>query len=93
MVEALSMGCNLLVSQNVGALSILNQIEATDVINNPEDIDEIGEKIIYNLTHSNHERLLASIEKDKTSWEATNQKLNEIIGELKYKGLKVNEYC
>ena len=92
-VEALSMGCNLLVSQNVGALSILNQIEATDVINNPEDIDEIGEKIIYNLTHSNHERLLASIEKDKTSWEATNQKLNEIIGELKYKGLKVNEYC
>lgn len=92
-VEALSVGCNLLISKNVGALSILNQIEATDVINNPEDIDEISEKIIYNLTHPNHERLLTSIETDKTSWEATNQKLNEIIGELKYKGLKVNEYC
>lgn len=91
-VEALSVGCNLLISQNVGALSILNQIEATDVINDPECINEIGEKIIYNLTHSNHKRLLSAIEPEKTSWCATNQRLNEIIGELKYKGLKAYEY-
>ncbi|WP_054742964.1 glycosyltransferase [Cellulosilyticum ruminicola] len=91
-VEALSMGCDLLISQNVGALSILNQIELTDVINDPENIDEIGEKIVYNLTHSNHERLLDAIEIDKTTWDATNQRLNEIIGELNYKGLKAYDY-
>lgn len=43
--EAISEGCKILISKNVGALSIIDNIEDDMIINNNEDIEEIKMKI------------------------------------------------
>ncbi len=44
-VEAISAGCKIMVSKNVGALSIINNIEDYMIINNVHDVEEIFHKI------------------------------------------------
>lgn len=48
-VESINCGCDLLISKNVGVLSILNGIEQKDIIYDNDNIEEISEKI-YNKT-------------------------------------------
>ena len=78
-VEALVCGCNLLVSQNVGAISIMKDLKSTDMIIDTSDVEEISIKIAYNLLNDNNKRLIGSIEKDKTSIEASYEKIVSIL--------------
>lgn len=78
-VEAVFNGCNILVSKNVGALDYLT-VNDHDVINDNKDIKEISDKILYVLTNSNNHRILASINRDKSSIEyAANKLYNKAI--------------
>ena len=45
-MEALECGCDLLLSKNIGALSILENVSQNDIINNVDDKNEISTKII-----------------------------------------------
>lgn len=78
-VEALVYGCNLLVSQNVGAISIMKDIKSTDMIIDTSDVEGLSIKIAYNLLNDNNKRLIGSIEKDKTSIEASYKKIVSIL--------------
>ncbi len=62
-VEALSCGCDILVSKNIGALSILKNISCNDIIINVGDIDEIVNKIklkIKNISNITYDKSICS---------------------------------
>ena len=65
--DALNCGCSLLMSKNVGALSIFERLSAEDVVEDNHNIDELAGKIEYLLKHSNAERLYESVDKEKCS--------------------------
>ena len=80
-IEALLRGCDLLVSRQVGALCILGQTRPEDVIEDDKNEKEIAEKIKIQMERGNHDRLLSSIDKESTSWEARAKELqNFLIG-------------
>ena len=83
MIEALREGCDILVSQNVGALSIINSMEAQDIINDCMDVNEVVEKILYLSRHGNNERLLISIDKDAISMKMSADRLYDMVAELR----------
>lgn len=78
-IEALCSGCNLLVSKNVGAISIISSIQEEDIISDCRNVEEIAQKIIKVFEVGNHDRLLSGIDKDTTSCEYAGKKLLEII--------------
>lgn len=51
--EALECGCNILISKNMGILSILENVNDKDIINNVEDIEEIINKIETKILEDN----------------------------------------
>lgn len=59
--DAINCNCSLLMSESVGAASIM-KTKNEDIILNPYDIDEICSKIKYLLNNSNRERLYNSID-------------------------------
>ncbi len=77
-VEAIACGCNLVVSQFVGALCVMPAIRNEEIILNPDDIDEIAERILWVLSHPNNERLLKSIDREQTSLKMASRKLIEM---------------
>lgn len=82
-VEALTNGCNLLISKNVGAQDYI-ATEENDIIQNNMDIDEIGNKILYIASHPNNKRLLDSINRETSSTKYSANKLyNEALKCLK----------
>ncbi len=81
-IEALCTGCNLLVSNNVGAISILNTIKEEDIIKNYKNPDEIAKKIINIFNNPNNNRLLSGINKRETSCEYASDKLLKICLEV-----------
>lgn len=60
--DALVSGCDILVSNTVGALSIL-EVTEKDIINDINDKNEIKKKIIYMMSNHNNHRLVKGIEK------------------------------
>lgn len=78
-IEALCSGCNLLVSKNVGAISILNRIQENDIIQNCCDPNEIAQKVLKIHVNENHERLLRGIDREKASCKYASSRLMEII--------------
>ena len=76
-VDALTCGCDVLISSNVGVTSIM-QLEETDIINDPTNLCEICDKISYNLSVSNNARILRSIDLKDCSWENAANKLIKI---------------
>lgn len=70
-IEALSCGCSVLMSRNVGAQCIIPGLTDHDLIDDPLNIDELVRKIAYVLQHSNNSRLYHSIDKENTSIEAS----------------------
>ncbi|ASZ20030.1 glycosyl transferase [Bacillus cereus] len=78
-VEALIGGCNILISKNVGAKSIIHSLETNDVINDVNDIKEVSKKIICSLVNNNNDRLINSIKKDETSVEESYKKMLDIL--------------
>lgn len=71
-LEALTCGCDVLMSKNVGAISVFKEgtIEPADIIENCEDPEEIAAKIECALLSSNHDRLLSGIDLEYNSWDA-----------------------
>ena len=78
--DALLSGCDILLSKNVGALSVI-ETNNFDIINNCIDKNEIKEKIIYVMKHSNCKRIVNSIS-DESSWEKSTLKLLECCERL-----------
>lgn len=56
-IEAVFSGCNILVSDAIGAIDVLGTIEDSDMIHNTQDLVEIEKKIKYILNNPNHERI------------------------------------
>lgn len=77
-IEAIQMGCKILISKNVGAKSIIENITDDNIINNVEDINEIKEKVIKLLKDDKKERYKI---KNEASWENSYKKLIRIIKE------------
>lgn len=65
--DALNCGCSLLMSKNVGALSIFEKLSAEDIVEDNHNIDELTSKIEYLLRHGNAEKLYESVDKEKCS--------------------------
>ncbi|HMM07366.1 MAG TPA: glycosyltransferase family 4 protein [Clostridiales bacterium] len=80
-IEALGQGCSILVSQNVGALSIMPGMEEQDIINDCTDINEIAKKILYLSRHGNNERILNHMDKAATSMKTSADRLYDMITE------------
>lgn len=88
-IEALVCGNNLIVSKYIGANDIIPGLENQDIIEDPDDINEIALHIQKAITNPNCDRLLDSIDRQATSSKmaATNlmryclslEKDNEII--------------
>lgn len=81
-MEALTSGCSLLISENVGAKSIMKSLENEDIISDCKNPYEIAEKI-HNLTNnSNNLRLIESMVKDETSWEYASKAFSKIVRKI-----------
>lgn len=76
--DALNCNCNLLMSNEVGALSIMSPTE-NDVINNCYDINEIASKILYLFNNPNFTNLYNSINKEEASEKKSYIKLKQIV--------------
>ncbi len=79
--EALSCGCSLLISENVGFNDLLELTEV-DIIHNVYDTKEISEKMAYLLRHPNNERLVASVDWDHYSKKNAALRLHQICDKL-----------
>ncbi len=75
--EAISKGCKILVSKQVGALSIIKNISPNSMINDTEDISEIEEKIRF--AYKNKDENVKYIENyNQYTWSEAAKKLLEI---------------
>lgn len=81
-IEALLCGCGILVSKNVGAISILKSISSKDIINDPLDIDEIAIKIFSIMENCNNSEILENLDKIETSVVYAANKLQKIIDKI-----------
>ena len=70
LIDALSLGCDVLFSTNTGAKDIITARQESDIINDITDVDEIKDKILKTLECPNNKRLYDSIDKEKTSLQA-----------------------
>ncbi|MCR5108915.1 MAG: glycosyltransferase family 4 protein [Lachnospiraceae bacterium] len=78
-LEALNEGCDILLSSNVGAISLFKEIDDRYIIRDCEDIEEIKEKI-RNLTgEHNNTVLLSNIDKGSASWERRTKELSDLL--------------
>lgn len=84
-LEALACGCDLLLSDKIGARFIIKGLKEEDLIHDYSNRDEIADKIKSILQHGNQERLQASIDKESTSWEARTTQLLELLHKAKEK--------
>lgn len=76
--DALNCGCSLLMSKNVGALSIFEELQDSDIVQNNHDVTELSNKIGFLLSHSNAERLYDNVDRYKCSTEQSYIKLQKI---------------
>ena len=75
-IEALNCGCSVLVSARAGVTGILNAHDC-DMIQNPNDVEEIRAKIEYLLTNPNNRRLLSGIDRHEYTTSNQIKKLKE----------------
>lgn len=81
-IEALLSYAEVLISKKCGALSVIKKTENMDIINDPEDIDEIASKIEKLLVEENHTRLLVELDKENTSWKKRASELENLLKPL-----------
>ena len=79
--DALNCRCSLLVSDFVGAGSIL-QLTEQDSIHDPEDTEELTEKIRYLFEHPNGDRLLKGLDPNACSGRQAYLNLRKICEEV-----------
>ncbi len=88
--EALSSGCDILISKNCGILDIMKCSEK-DLIANPHDINEIATKIKSFQEYSNNKQILESIVIDRSSWKNTVTKILKLCEILNKKTISSEE--
>ena len=81
-VEALLSYADVLISKECGALSVIKKTEDMDIINDPQDIDEIETKLETLLYRENHTRLLVELDKENTSWKKRSWELKDKLNKL-----------
>ncbi len=76
-LEALTCGCDVLMSKNVGAISVFKEgtLKPSDIIEDCDNPEEIAAKIECALISSNHDRLLEGIDLEYNSWNAVAKRL------------------
>lgn len=80
-IDALGMGCSLLISTHCGVKEILN-LNESDLIYDTEDANEIARKIKELLLSPNGMRLANSIDFDRTCWSFASRELREICAQV-----------
>lgn len=81
-MEALMNGCNILVSQEIGALELFNGVQEGDVIRNWYDEKEIAFKIEKLMEKGNAYRLTEAFDKESVSWETRTTQLWQKLAAL-----------
>lgn len=76
--DGINCGCSMLLSKNIGALSIFDNLSCEDLLDNNHDIFEIANKIKHLLTCSNAKRLYESVNKERCSGRHAFLKLKDI---------------
>lgn len=84
-MEALSCGCSILVSDQVGAAGLLD-LQETDIIYDTENEEEISKKIMFLINNPNNQRLCAAIDWEEISWQKAVRRLEGICTELVSQG-------
>ncbi len=77
-VEAIDCGCDVLISKNIGALSILENVKESDIIYENDSIDELSTKIHEKIKKSNFH---VTYNKNTCSWKERSNELLKLIGE------------
>lgn len=80
-LEALGLGCSLLISEKAGAAELLDLTEA-DIIHDPSDIRELERKITYLLQNPNNRRLASSVNWQELTWKAACTRLEAYCAQL-----------
>ena len=75
-IEALSCGCDILISKKIGVIDLLEGITESDIIYEPDNIDEIYNKVLKKM----EQRGTCNINKNY-NWRNQSQKLMKIIKE------------
>lgn len=78
--DALNCNCSLLMSDGVGAASIMKTDES-DIVKDCFDVDEVANKILYLLNNSNSTRLYNSIDVFEASEQNAYLRLKKIVNE------------
>lgn len=81
-MEALMMGCDVLMSERVGAIELFDSTNEEDIIHSYDDVNEIKDKIIGMLNGHNCDRLIESINKESASWEERTMQLKKKLQTL-----------
>lgn len=76
-VEAISMGCKILISKNVGGLSVLDNVKDNNIIQNNEDVEEIKQKIENLLKSKNKIHYLNDVH--KYTWKESSKRLIKLL--------------
>lgn len=79
--DALNCHCSILMSDRVGASSIMKTQEE-DIVDEPQNVDMVAAKIRYLLEHSNADRLLESVDVNACSEVAAYQNLKRICNSI-----------
>lgn len=79
--DAINCNCSLLMSNNVGAASIMRTTD-DDIIYDTNDINEISTKALNLLKYGNNDRLYNSIDVEDCSCKSAYNKLKHIVYEL-----------
>ena len=83
-IEALISNCNLLISNNIGAIGVIDTIESGDLIYDTADVDEIAGKIERIMHSGNVKRLQDGLDRGTLDYNQAGENLiNKIIDTLK----------
>ncbi len=75
--EAVFCGCEILVSKNVGAISVLDGLKDENIIQDINNISEIKEKIIYLCKNEKNTKYISNIK--EITWEKSSEKLKDKV--------------
>ena len=80
-IEALACGCNVLISSKAGVVDVL-PLEEMDIIQDPNDPEEIQRKLEYLLENPNHQRIFSKLDLDAISYKKSVERLEMLCEEL-----------
>lgn len=78
-IEALECDCNLLISNQVGAIGVIDNIESDDIIYDVNNIDEIARKIENILARGNNRKLKEGLKRHEIDYKISGELLLQKI--------------